>query len=165
MEIFYLKAILEAIILAKHFLATGNGVLLIDFGISITIEESEIDRTGVPCYMAPEIWNDYPSEYQSTLTPAYDIWSVGLTAYEYMLELKKPMYADKDEDDLVKMFRDYDDSIFEKNLHHLNRPEITAVVCHMLRKNPEDRLSAEQLLELDYFQNPTFEKLKEMYDD
>jgi len=142
----------------------GKEILLIDFGISINTKEIDIDRTGVQCYMAPEIWNDYPDCYQGKLTTAYDIWSVGLTAYEYILKLEKPLYHGKDEEELISIYKDLDDSVFGKNLKHLGRPMHTEVICNMLKKNPKERMSAEQLLELELFQDPSFDELREMYD-
>mmetsp|Transcript_67117 Transcript_67117/g.111602 ORF Transcript_67117/g.111602 Transcript_67117/m.111602 type:complete len:655 (+) Transcript_67117:98-2062(+) len=49
---------------------------LIDFGLARCVSCAKTGRAGTPAFMAPELWQDCPP-----LTPASDVWAIGVVAY------------------------------------------------------------------------------------
>ncbi|NUN48962.1 MAG: protein kinase [Candidatus Brocadiae bacterium] len=60
--------------------AGGITVKLIDFGISVRIDEPKVGLGGSPLYVSPEVVGG--AQTQSQVGPAADIWSLGATMYE-----------------------------------------------------------------------------------
>ncbi len=104
---------------------------ILDFGIARTVDSSltmETERLGSPAYMAPESH----TESSDKLTPASDIFSLGIISYE-LLTGEKPFWGDTVEDLRLSIINNK-----PKAPRKIN-PEITSeieeILGYMLNKN------------------------------
>ncbi len=121
-------------------LSIKGEIKLMDFGI-VRAVESDLTQTGAmlgtPSYMSPE------QIVGEKLTPATDIFSLGVLAYEILTGVK-PFIADDDSSLIEKIRKER-----ETPPRHIN-PEIPRklqnLVCKCLEKKPERRPMPEDLL-------------------
>ena len=146
----------------------NNNVKICDFGIGIILsnENQELyGRCGTPIYIAPEI-------IISTKEKGYkgfpvDIWSAGIVLY-IMLSGKLPFNLDEEIDD----FDDYNNNIKEKNVKLKyeivnNEPkyiekisdEARDLLKGLLNKDPNKRLTCEQILNHPWFSDKKNNKI------
>ena len=116
--------------------------LIGDFGISRVLEEtlsSAQTVIGTPYYLSPEVCK------REAYTTRSDMWSLGACLYEMaMLEM-----AFKCDNLLSLVSRIIHEAYEPMNLEHFS-PDLVSIVGRLLRKNPDDRPSARQLLKEKY---------------
>lgn len=116
---------------------------IMDFGLANIIANADTSKkrttaAGTPKYMTPEHVSG------SELSPASDIYTLGLIYYELLTG--KSAISFKDNDDMISAIQNAD--IDWGSLQHLCiRPEIIATIRDMLHVNPKHRIqSASELL-------------------
>ncbi|KAG0346714.1 hypothetical protein BG004_001010 [Podila humilis] len=125
------------------------GWKLVDFDAARIIGEEMVGRCTFS-YAAPEILKFNAKSKGCVARAALDIWSLGLVIYELLTD--RPLFPTDDHakdvllDNSMKPVRYYD----KKNI----QPEYWPLLDAMLVYDPEKRLSASQLLQLDLFKNP-----------
>lgn len=129
--------------------------VLIDFGLAekrkLRFEKDE--RLAATIRYAPPEWislrrrthaeNLSPSEVDARLDfMAFDMWSLGIVAYEILTDGRYPFGK------VVDHFTLLEDAILteEPEAMMINHPKLEALIRRMLRKNPESRLKIEELL-------------------
>ena len=132
---------------ANIFLTKDGTVKIGDLNVSKITKKNEMatTKTGTPYYVAPEIWMSRPYEYKC------DIWSLGCILYE-LCKLKPP-------------FRGTNIKILAKNIKEGDYEPISDVYSNdlryiinsMLRKDPNERPTAKELINGEIVQN----KIKE----
>jgi len=121
----------ENVVLQKHH------AVLIDFGISADVNDAEemIRPVGSPGYAAPEVIAVKPQRYNEKV----DVFASGILVY-FMLYRALPFWSDDHEEMLNKtracevQYPDDEDRPV--------RPELMAIMQHLLQKEAEDRPSA-----------------------
>jgi len=116
----------------------GDNVKLADFGLAVSTIDLDIDEStaeaGTPSYTAPEMIERKPYSYPT------DCWSFGVVLYQ-LLTLERPFNGSSTAD-LVK-------AVLTKEPHSLPAhysEEIKLICKELLRKNPDERLTMDELL-------------------
>jgi len=122
---------------ANIFLSKNGTALLGDLNVSKVAKQGLLyTQTGTPYYASPEVWKDLPYDSKS------DIWSLGCVFYE-VLTLHPPFRAK----DMNGLFKKVTLGVFDEPPKHFSS-ELRNLVTSMIRVNPKDRPSSEQLLRL-----------------
>eukprot|EP00968_Pinguiococcus_pyrenoidosus_P027696 scaffold7413_cov258-Pinguiococcus_pyrenoidosus.AAC.2 len=122
---------------ANCFLAGDGSLKLGDLNVSKRVGEDALCKTqiGTPYYMSPEIWFNRPYDTKS------DMWALGCTMYE-LIALRPPFAA--------TTFQELQHNVqvgWYPKLPRCFSPELRGIVNSLLRMNPQNRPSAQELLD------------------
>lgn len=139
------KNIVHRDIKPSNILCTKAGILkLSDFGISTVLEEDKLAQTsvGTPYYLSPEMVSAQP------YGQAADIWMLGCTFFE-VCTLVRPFNGSNLQDILLRICNQ---NVSEELLEGYS-PYLTKAIIEMLSKDPANRPTVKQLLEIKEFKD------------
>ncbi len=112
-----------------NVLVTGDRVQVLDFGLSVTVEQAPAQRSGSLAYMAPEVLCGEPA------SPAADLYAVGVIACE--LFAGRHPYDTQDVSGLIDQILETPAS---KLLAGMDGP-VVAILERLLAKSPQERFA------------------------
>ncbi|KAM4606164.1 serine/threonine-protein kinase 17A [Polymixia lowei] len=126
--------------------APVGDIKIVDFGLSRMVSSHQELREimGTPEYVAPEILNYEP------ISTATDMWSIGVLTYVMLTGISPFLGEDKQETFLN--ISQLNVSYTEDELQHLDTAGLTFIQT-LLRKQPQERATAEQCLQHPWLQS------------
>lgn len=142
------KCILHRDIKPHNLLMTTQGkVKLCDYGVAIKVESRENDilksTEGTYHFMAPEMWNYDIKEFSGIKA---DIWALGVTLYA-MTYNKMPFWADNELELANVIVKEEPSFQYDREVSL----ELKQLILKLLKKDPEERPSLEEILQSDAF--------------
>ena len=120
---------------ANIFLFSDGSAKIGDLNVSKVVYKGlGYTQTGTPYYASPEVWKDQPYDNKS------DIWSLGCVTFE-MLALRPPFRAEN----MEKLYNKVIHGQYGKISDSYSQ-DIKEIINFMLKVNPQDRPSCEQIL-------------------
>ena len=120
---------------ANIFLYKNGSASLGDLNVSKVAKQGLLyTQTGTPYYASPEVWKDQPYDSKS------DLWSLGCVFYE-MMALVPPFRAK----DMNGLFKKVTHGVFDEPPKVFSH-DLIKLVTSMIKVNPKDRPTADQLL-------------------
>ena len=135
-----------------------ENIVIIDFGFSCKVEEKEkiFLRCGSPGYVAPEILDKKARTPEPKHSQLCDIFSVGIIFHHLLLNCRPVRISNGNENDEV--------FIFEDPIYQTIEPDALLLLKAMLRRDPLERISAEEALDHRFFNKPdTHEEVAENF--
>lgn len=119
--------------------------ILLDFGLSCNLtDDSCLKFVGTPNFVAPELAKAYITDRKTArLTRATDIWALGICFYALLNGRIWPTSLIN-----ARAVIEYIASSKYKLVINVPNVKLSNILNHMLDNNPDNRLSASQLLEL-----------------
>ena len=138
----------------ENILWDGKNIKILDFGCSSNFKDNEklTEKIGTPLYVSPEVIEGYYNE-------KCDIWSIGILFYILLVEKKPFMAVGKGKDAIFRQIKDLNFIISIEDLKC--NQEVKDFLSLMLEKNVEKRISAEEILKIDFFSKEEEEENKE----
>lgn len=124
---------------ANVLINTDGHVKLCDFGVAAQLSSSQYKRTsmiGTPYWMAPEVIKEGSGYNQKA-----DIWSLGITLYEMITGA--PPFSDQKPERALNLISRAKPTRLEGNQYS---PALKEFVAMCLDEQPDERLSADELL-------------------
>jgi len=125
-----------------------NQLVICDYGLSTFADETLTAKCGTPGYIAPELLNEAMELSSLVLTPAVDMFSMGIIFY-ILLAGFNPFQTTGPDNCLIKNMKceiDYQNSSIAKN-----HPYCIKMIKNMLSKQPSNRISAQEAIEMPLF--------------
>jgi len=113
---------------------------LIDFGFAQAVRpghETMFDQLGTPSYMAPELWADRETPYDSSV----DMWALGVVTY-MLLSGQRPFHH-SDKKEKSRMIREDPLRFPSQHWEHISQ-EAKDFCTALMQKRPKDRLPASE---------------------
>jgi len=125
---------------ANVFLTKAGTVKLGDLNVSKVSKAGVMQtQTGTPYYASPEVWQDKPYDKSS------DIWSLGAVLYE-MVALSPPFTAK----DMKGLYNKVIKGAYPA-IPKTYSSDLSSMIASLLKVNPKQRPSAEQILHMPVF--------------
>ena len=139
-----------------NFIYTNNSpeaeLKMIDFGFAYEVEdgrESMFEQIGTPSYMAPELWSDYETEYNSSV----DMWAIGVVTF-MLLSGRRPFHS-SDPREKARIIREEPVKFDGHDWAHISH-DAKDFIKKLLSKSPSKRASASQALKLPWIKKHSF---------
>jgi len=123
----------------------GIQIKIIDFGLSCMLGpgQNSIESVGTLKYASPEVLSTIPYRHSP------DIWSLGVTAF-ILLAGKMPFYGKSDQEIASKIINKEIEMVGEH--WEGTSPEAKEIIRSLLDKNPQGRMTIEDLLRSDWLE-------------
>jgi len=122
---------------------------LIDFGFAKAVtpgKEVMWDQLGTPSYMAPELWTERETPYDSSV----DMWAIGVVTY-MLLSGQRPFH-DPDKREKARMIKHDPLRFPDRYWSHISQ-EARDFCTALMKKAPKDRLSASEAVKHPWIQH------------
>jgi len=122
---------------------------LIDFGFAKAVapgKEVMWDQLGTPSYMAPELWTERESAYDSSV----DMWAIGVVTY-MLLSGQRPFHS-SDKKEKARMIRHDPLRFPDSQWGHISQ-EAKDFCTALMKKTPKDRLAASEAVKHPWIQH------------
>ena len=127
---------------ANIFLMKNGICKLGDLNVAKVVENGLLrTQTGTPYFASPEIWEDKPYSFKS------DIWSIGCILYQ-MSALKMPFQGKNIKEVYYNL-----KNIIIPPLPDIYSPDLMYMIKKLLKLNPEERPSTQEILEDEIIKN------------
>ena len=137
------KKIIHRDLKSANIFLMKNGICKLgDLNVAKVVENGLLrTQTGTPYFASPEIWEDKPYSFKS------DIWSIGCILYQ-MSALKMPFQGKNIKEVYYNL-----KNIIIPPLPEIYSPDLIYMIKKLLKLNPEERPSTQEILEDEIIKN------------